>query len=121
MCEAMQSPFMSQTRQHDTLIVQTWSFLVKRAQDGWGRAQRGRKKEPGLCFTLRSLCVCRVNAAADRGAEKMEHVKCMSVHYVKVHMGFTEGRGPPREESGKCRVSLPIPLAVRAWYWYHSV
>lgn len=90
---------------------------VKRAQDGWGRAQRGGKRTWSVFYTEVFVCECRVNAAADGGAEKMEHVKCMSVQYVKVHMGFSEGRGSPREESGKCRVSLPIPLAVRAWYW----
>lgn len=86
-----------------------------------GGHRGGEKRTWSVFYTEVFVCECRAKAAADGGAEKMEHVKCMSVQYVKVHMGFSEGRGPPREESGRCRVSLPIPLAVRDWYWYHSV
>lgn len=83
-----------------------------------------KKTNPSLCLTQRSL-YASVALAADGGAEKMAHVKCVSVQCVKVHMGFSRGRrqeeGGRGGRSGRCRVSSPIPLAVRARYWYHCV
>ena len=54
----------------------------------------GGQGKPGQCFTLSSLC----GNVVFRGAETTEHVKRMSVQYVKVQMGFSEGRGQLRGE-----------------------